>query len=767
MRRLSLLLVCGTLCGGASASIASNVVPPSPGQKLILDVWVNGVDTSVIAKIIKRDGLWLASAADLKDAGINLNNASPGGPVALSKIDGLTVEVDQADQRLMIEARADCLNPQIIELRPSASTSRPGSSSGVVASYEVTGTAGDPNGSAGVDALLGADFFSPLGTLSTTGFSDTSNSGSRLVRLDSTAEWDDASLLRRWVLGDSISGGLAWSRSVRFGGFQMATDFTLAPGLTTLPLPAFFGQSAVPGTVDVFVNSARVFEGDVSPGPFELHDLPVVTGDGQATIVVRNVLGQETTQTFSFYASDALLREGLSSYDFDFGLLRRFYGEKNLDYGRPVATGTYRYGLTDILTLETHTEGAANLALVGGGGSLALGSFGVVGGDAAISRNALGTGELYAVSFASASHPFGVFGSLTATTGSYLDLASLGGPAEARLMTQLGANAGFHRTGSVSVSWVGVKDMATSAVQLINASYTLSFNQGWSFSATGLHDCTNRSWAAELSLSVPLGNNLFASASAQTGGGTKEREATVMRPTNPDGGFGYSISASAGDSNGANGEATYVGEHGTLDGAVSSVNGETAGRISASGAFVFMNGAAFSTRNPEGALALVETGQPDIPVYLENRQVARSDSDGEALLTNLTANAPNRISVEATDYSFSTVMNATEQIVVPRRQSGVVADLAPAPSRPALVTLELDNGLNPPAGAEVRLSNSPTALPLGHHGQLFVTDLEKAVSGVVTFPGGSCLFQLVPPREASSQIIPRIGPVRCYAGRSA
>ena len=286
----------------------------------------------------------LGTLIDLAEAGVNLSKATTAdhGLVALAKLDGIVAEIDQPDQRLLIKARADCLAPQRIDLLRASASTEPSSTTGFVASYNLTAETGDLSHSAQTSGVNG--------TISVTGFAQTLDGSSRAVRLDTTAEWDEPGLLRRLLLGDAITGGLASSRSVRFGGIELATDFTLEPGLITFPLPEFFGQTAVPGSVDVFVNSAKVFEGDVSPGPFELNNLPTVTGGGEATVVVRNILGQEMSETFSFYASDALLQEGRSAYDLDLGFLRQRYGERSFDYAEPIAAGTYRYGVSNWLT---------------------------------------------------------------------------------------------------------------------------------------------------------------------------------------------------------------------------------------------------------------------------------------------------------------------------------------------------------------------------------------------------------------------------------
>jgi outer membrane usher protein len=766
--------VCSTLCWICLAFVAVQAeaanVMSTPGdiqnRKLILDFWVNGVDTGVVGAVVGREGKWLAERADLIKAGINPNALSSAnqGLVEITSLNGVNAEVDSTDERLVLTAQASWLTPQAIDLQRPPAVTQPSSTAGLEASYNITGTtgiAGHDSGSAGINAALAATLFAPFGTLSASAYSQVLDGTSQSVRLDTTAEWDESDSLRRFLVGDAISGGLAWSRNVRFGGFQLSTDFTLQPGLIAWPLPAFFGQTAVPGAVDVFVNSAHVFEGNLAPGPFQINDLPVVTGSGQATVVVRNVLGQETAQTFSFYTSDALLQEGLSSYDFDVGALRDFYGEKSFDYGDALASGTYRYGISNWLTAEAHTEVARNVQLVGGGADFGIGALGTVGADLAVSNSPKGYGALYSLSFDGQTRPFGLFGSASIAQGHYADLASTGGPPPSRVRIQVGGNAGLDRDGSIAVSWISDKVDGEKAAQLLNASYTRSFAEGWYFSASGLHDCSSGAWAGELMLSIPLDSGLTGSVSAQGGGGTSYISAAIERSANPDGGFGYSLSGSGGQLNGADAQASWVGDRGTMEGEISSVNGETAGRLSVAGALVEMNGEVFAARAPNGAIALVNAGVPGVPVYLENRPVAVSDSDGEALLTNLTANAPNRISIDPTDYSFATVIINAQQTVVPARRSGVAVDLAPPASHPAIVTLLREDGRPVAIGSRVDFSDGSASLVVGHDGQIFVTDFEKHLVGNVTEPDGSCQFAIDPPDHFSANLIPKIGPAIC------
>ncbi|MFX5756810.1 hypothetical protein ABTE27_22945, partial [Acinetobacter baumannii] len=79
--------------------------------------------------------------------------------------------------------------------------------------------------------LFDVRWFSGSSVFSSTGLGYTGNSGGVSARLESTYTYSDATTLTRYRLGDVINSSLAWSRSVRLGGFQYASDFNLRPDL--------------------------------------------------------------------------------------------------------------------------------------------------------------------------------------------------------------------------------------------------------------------------------------------------------------------------------------------------------------------------------------------------------------------------------------------------------------------------------------------------------------------------------------------------------
>src|SRR3546814_8559565 len=76
-------------------------------------------------------------------------------------------------------------------------------------------------------------------------------------------------------------------------------------------MPSLNGSAALPSVVDIYVNDAPVGSRDLKPGPFQVVDAPIVSGNGEVNLVVRDMLGRETLVRQSYYNAPGQLRAGL------------------------------------------------------------------------------------------------------------------------------------------------------------------------------------------------------------------------------------------------------------------------------------------------------------------------------------------------------------------------------------------------------------------------------------------------------------------------
>ncbi len=755
---------------GAGAFLVLALLLAAPGQagagprKLALELWVNGANTGQTVAADAEAGVLSLPRAILIANGIVFASDAKGEFVMLDGREGVTATVDESAQRLLVTADKAHMAATTFDLRSPYDLAPDRAATGVAFDYDFSAEAADisapvRSGSAGLNGAF--SFFTPSGVLRATGFARLRDGGGRGARLDTTFLSDDPEHLRRWSLGDAIGGSLPWSRAVRFAGLQLATDYALRPDLVTMPLPQFLGDTTVPASVDVFVGATRVFETDVQPGPFALHNLPIVTGGSEATIVVRDLLGRESVQTISLYTSNRLLAEGLSEYSLEAGVLRRDYGVKSFAYGAPVAAATWRGGMSDMLTLQAHGEFAQDVQMAGGGAVVALQPYATLGADVAVSTHKGQAGGLASVTAEGRFDVFSFFASWQAASDGFADLGSLEGMAIQRRRIQIGASASAGSYGSASFSAIDLRGAGDDRSRLFTGSYSLDFGDGRFLSLTGLYDARNETWSAGFYLNVSLSQRDFVSAAGNLDRSSgASGELSYVHEADFDGGFGYRASAATGATDKLEAEGVWYGSQLAANAGISATRESTGVRAGVNGSLVEMEGAVFAARQTDNAFALVRTGAPGVHVYRENRDVAVADANGEALVTGLAPFAGNRITIDPDEYPITTLVPVSERIVVPPRYSGVVVNLAPARHAPALLTLKLAGGAFPPPGSPGTLSGSTQDLIVGRNGKLFIEDLSAAATGVIRLPDGSCTFS-VPAPPASPSRIPEIGPLLC------
>src|SRR5690606_30254055 len=128
------------------------------------------------------------------------------------------------------------------------------------------------------------------------------------------------------------------------------------PGFISVSRPAMQGEAALPSTLELYVNDVLRLKRDVPSGPFSIQDMPVVSGQGEARLVVTDLLGREQVIVAPYYASPRLLDAGLKAYSYEIGAIRENYGVASNNYGRALAVGTFRRGMSNRWTAEIRSE---------------------------------------------------------------------------------------------------------------------------------------------------------------------------------------------------------------------------------------------------------------------------------------------------------------------------------------------------------------------------------------------------------------------------
>jgi len=714
-------------------------------------------------------GQVFVAAADLARWRLRLPDAAPTiyqgeRYYPLAAFNGLVATVDEQAQKLSIEAPPAMFASTQIDARAPPVPVPQRSAVGGFLNYTLLATRADA-GTTGTGSFeLGA--FGRWGSATTTAVASTGTGKTDVTRLESTWIYAMPDRLATVRAGDAVSRAGKWGNAVRFGGVQYATDFATQPNLVLTPGQFVAGQATVPSTVDVFVNNALVTQQAVKPGPFDITNIPPITGPGNVTLVIRDELGREQVITRPFYASPVLLQAGLTDFSYDLGFVRENFGIASNDYGPWIASGTYRRGISDRWTGEVRAEAqGARLANAGIASDVLIDDFGVFSASAAGGRNPLGSGGRVSLAFDRQS--LGISYSLQGAWAS--PHFRLLGNTDSRFVIarELLASAGytFGRYGTIGVTYVArsYRDQPSTTI----GSLAYSFDVGrWGYVGVSMSRvrADDRSTQFNASWTLPLGTSTSAALSIDRvrstapGADHDERALSIQRDLPLGEGFGYRLRAS--DKGPRRAEIDYQNRYGTYSAEVAQAQGQTGERVSASGGVGVIGGNVFLSRTINDSFGLVRLpGYPDVRVYSENQVIGRTDAAGELVVPRLLPYQKNTVRIEQADLPFDVEFDVLARDAIPYARSGVVVEFGVRPARGALVKIMQDNGVAVPAGALVRVEGQEGAFPVALDGDAYLTGLFPRNRATATWGDQKCAFEFDYPETPDPQ--PRLGPFAC------
>ncbi|MGJ7462314.1 fimbria/pilus outer membrane usher protein [Halomonas sp. MA07-2] len=582
-----------------------------------------------------------------------------------------------------------------------------------------------------------------------------------VVRLDTQWRRDDPDSMRTLRLGDTTSLGTAWSGGVRFGGLQWGSNFSTRPEMVTLPLLSMAGEAALPSTVDLYVNDALRLRREVPPGPFAIDEIPMITGQGQAQLVVRDILGREQLITQPFYASSRLLRPGLKDYSVELGVIRQDYGRASNAYGRALGTATYRTGLTNWLTTELHAQVLEDQQMAGMGGSWLLPFGGVMHAAYAASQADGRQGELMTLGLQRQGWPLSLGVESQFASEDFMRLGMRQGFALPRQQHRVSTSLSSGRAGSMNLSYTAQHFDDRDDVEIVNLGYSKGLGAFGYLTLSALHIMENGETGLRAGFSIPLGMpRTRASLNISERGERRQGSVQIQRSLPVGRGFGYRVRTGLGEDDLHQASLGLQTDYQTYQLEASQRRDQTAGRAGVRGGVAWLGGDVFASRHIDRSFAVVQLpGFSDVQVYADNQPVARTNRHGNALVPRLRAYERNRISIEQADLPLGAKVGSLEMQVSPYYRSGVALRFPVTHSRDAFFRILLESGEPMPVGAVVEDARGEH-FPVGHRGEAFVTDLESTSLLRALWQGQACEFTLdVPDIE---EVFLELGDVICH-----
>ncbi len=568
------------------------------------------------------------------------------------------------------------------------------------------------------------------------------DSGSRIIRLDTTWTTDFPENLQTIHWGDAVSIPGTWGSSLRFAGVQYGTNFGTQPNFVISPPQRAVGQATLSSTVDVFINNALASHQSVPPGPFSISNLPVITGAGEVRLVVRDLLGREQIITRSFYGSQTLLRKGLEDFSYEFGAVRENFGIDGNDYGNWLGSGTYRRGLSEKFTGEIHAEAMGSQTTMGTGGDTLLPQIGTINTYIAGSQNNAASGMLTLVGFDRQAQPWSIGARAQWTTMNYTQLGLASSQLSPAQLSSANLSYALHTGGSVGIAYVGQRNRDQANARIATLNYSVSFGKMGSLVVSAMQNLvadSSRLYFAMFSLSLDTSTSLYVSSQFMQNG--NDFTTTLQRNLPQGEGYGYRLQ---GRTDGAQ-EASYslqnnIGTY-MIDAAYN--QNEVVTRLNASGGIAVLGGDLFLSRRIDQSFAVVRIPDyPKVRVLADNQLAGLTNADGNALIPRLRAYDNNMISIDQRDLPLDAEINTLQLDAVPYYRSGIEIKFPIKHSRGATLTLHLENGKPLPVGASVQEVGKEEIYVVGYDGEVYIVGLTSTTTLRATWNNQSCTFDV-------------------------
>ncbi len=589
------------------------------------------------------------------------------------------------------------------------------------------------------------------------------------LRLGTTMHIDRPEQIATLRLGDAITRpATQLGRSVRFGGVQYATNFMTQPQLVTVPMASMEGQAVLPSTVDVFVNNVLQSHSVIPPGPFSVSSVPMVSGDGELQMLVRDLSGREEIISQRFYASPILLAAGLREFSIEAGALRRNFGIASNDYGDSFAAASYRYGVSNGLTLEGSAQwqhhGAHGLNV---SASLLIPSVGIATAAIGGSSSEAGNGSQIAAGFErkTALYTFGLRSQVADS-----QFRAMGVDSDRSIRRQDSANVSYRiqQAGNLNLAYARQQLGTAMPVEVFSASFS-TLRKEWGnliFTASvgrssGEGGTENRTFSVFWIL--PLQREMTTSLLHINANASPDQTLLQVQSNLP-ASEGTAFRVQAGINAPQQAALLAQNTYGQARLEAAEYQDKSSARLNLSGAISSFNNHWFASRRITDSFGLVRVpNMSNVRVYVDNQFAGRTNQAGEVFIPRLHPYMPNHVSIDQLDLALDTEIDTLILRPKPSWRSGVVIEFPVRRLASATLKLRMEDGFAVPIGAVATFNSQPEIFSVGRDGLLYLTSLKSHNDIHVEWSGGQCSAHVTYLPEPGS--VPYLGEFKCAKDR--
>ncbi|WP_368578167.1 fimbria/pilus outer membrane usher protein [Acinetobacter pittii] len=617
------------------------------------------------------------------------------------------------------------------------------------------------------------------------GSNENSYSHEKWVRLESKWQYVDPEKIRIYTLGDFISNSPDWGSSVRLAGFQWSSAYSQRGDIVTSALPQFSGSAALPSTLDLYVNQQKIYSGLVPSGPFDIKQLPFISGN-EVTLVTTDATGQQSITKKPYYFSSKILAKGINEFSVDVGMPRYNYGLYSNDYDDATfASGAIRYGYSNSLTLsggaEASTDGLSNL---GTGFAKNVLGIGVINADIAASqyKDENGYSALLGLE-GRISKNISFNTSYRKVFDNYFDLARvsqvrylkdnqinaesqnyLNYSALADEIFRAGINYNFYAGYGVYLGYNQIK-YSDNSYKLVSTNLSGSLDKNWGFYASAYKDYENhKDYGIYFALRYTPSSKVNAITSVSSDSGSLRYRQEIFGLSEPQiGSFGwggYVERDQDANENNASVYASYRARAAYLTGRYNRFGDNDQVAVSATGSLVAAAGRIFAANEIGDGYAVVTNAGPQSQIINGGVNLGETDKSGRFLIPSLMPYQVNHIYLDPSYLPLNWNVKSTDQKTVVGYRQGTLVDFGAHQVISGLVKLvdQKNSPLMP--GYTVRINGQQNGM-VGYDGEVFIPNLLKQNKlEVDLLDHGSCQVDFT--YNSNQYSTKKLGPYVCH-----